>query len=205
MQPPSPNDISQGQHLASKAVDYRSAPDVNAYATEDAVIQSYEKRGSGTDDAGNTLRFKGAHGVHQFAHLEECYVMPGQQVKRGQKLAKMGYTGYTKPSGPAGRHLHYWVLTPKGYVYPPNLYTQPFQANIGDIMKPTREDIQNMFRGFFNKEPTKTQIDYLEGWKLVDIANYWFKQPSWMERNYKVNNYSQGEFKPLNKQVYIKE
>jgi hypothetical protein len=38
----------------------------------------------------------------------------------------MGDTGYA-----FGRHLHYWIQTPNGYVYPPNLYSEPFNAPSG--------------------------------------------------------------------------
>lgn len=140
MQKPTLNRITQGQHLTSKAVDYAAGPDSTAYAPEDAIIESYGQRGTpGTkDDAGNALRFKGATGLHQFAHLEKSYVKAGDKVKRGQPLAKMGYTGYTIPKGPGGAHLHYWVQTPRGYVYPEQLYNEPF-IKLGDEVMITKE------------------------------------------------------------------
>lgn len=122
MRAPSTNRISQTQHLVSKAVDYSAKPDPNVYAPESGRIDSYMQRGTGKSDAGMVLRLKGKTGMHSFCHLEKAYVKPGDTVKEGQKIAKMGYTGYTIPEGPGGAHLHYYVLTPNGYVYPPKLY-----------------------------------------------------------------------------------
>lgn len=162
MRAPTANAISQGSHGTSKAVDYRAVPDINVYAPEDGTIDSYQRRGSGTNDAGNALRMRGATGLHQFAHLEESYVSPGQKVVKGQRIAKMGYTGYTKPSGPAGRHLHYWVQTgtdSKGspiYVYPPNLINEPFGSGSTGSSKMTRAEAESvvkaMYRGLFGRE-----------------------------------------------------
>lgn len=184
MQKPSLNRITQRQHLASKAVDYAANPDPVAYAPEDALIESYGQRGTpGTqDDAGNALRFRGATGLHQFAHLEKSYVKAGDKVKRGQPLAKMGYTGYTIPKGPGGAHLHYWVQTPNGYVYPENLYNETF-IKIGEeeMTKPSIEtlrivhalvggwDIEKSLRGDYDKQFTTAA-----GWK--DINSFIYEQ-----------------------------
>lgn len=126
MRPPTGNRISQGSHGATKAIDYSDEPDVFVYAPEDLTFDSYQQRGSGELDAGNCLRGKGANGLHQFAHLEETYFKRGT-VKKGERIAKMGHTGYTIPKGINGRHLHYWLKTPNGtYVYPPTRYKEPF-------------------------------------------------------------------------------
>lgn len=122
MQAPTTNRITQTAHLASKAVDHSASPDPYVYAPENGRINSYQRRGSGTSDAGNVLRLAGATGMHSFCHLSKSLVTVGQTVTQGQKIAVMGYTGYTIPSGAAGAHLHYYVLTPNGYVYPPSLY-----------------------------------------------------------------------------------
>ena len=127
MQAPTLNRITQAQHGASKAVDHSAKDDPYIYAPENGTIDSYQQRGSDKNDAGNCLRMTGSKGLHQFAHLERSYVKKGDKVVRGQKIAKMGYTGYTIPSGPAGAHLHYWILTPNGYIYPPKLYKDKFR------------------------------------------------------------------------------
>src|SRR5690606_10553432 len=127
MQAPTDQAITQGQHGTSKAVDHRAWPDDIVYAPEDATFDSYQRRGSGVNDAGNALRIRGATGLHQFAHLSESFIKAGDKVKRGQPIARMGYTGYVQPPGEAGKHLHYWIQRPDGsYVYPPTLYKDKF-------------------------------------------------------------------------------
>lgn len=130
MRPPTGNNISRGSHGTTKAIDYSDEPDVFVYAPEDLTFDSYQQRGVGELDAGMCLRGRGANGLHQFGHLERTF-FTGGTVKKGTKIAEMGYTGYTQPDNvPAGRHLHYWVKTPKGtFVYPPTLYTEPFGGN----------------------------------------------------------------------------
>lgn len=160
MQAPTLNDITQKQHLTSKAVDHSDDPDPIIYAPEDGTIDSYQQRGSGKGDAGNALRLRGKTGLHQFGHLEESYVAVGQKVTRGQKLAKMGYTGYTQPDNvPAGAHVHYWVLTNSGYVYPPTLYKEKFIK--GDApMKPTKSEVGNAFNYLGVRDEDVSKEDY---------------------------------------------
>lgn len=161
MKAPTANRITQGQHLTSKAVDHSASPDPFIYAPEDGKIDSYQWRGSGTNSAGNALRMAGKTGMHQFAHLEESYVRIGQQVKQGQKLAKMGYTGYTIPKGPAGRHLHYWILTPKGYVYPPTLYKGTPTGKGAEVAD--RTQVNNIYKAVMHREGDKGGLDNYTG------------------------------------------
>lgn len=141
MRAPTANPITQGEHLASRAVDHAYLPDDSVYAPEDGVIESYQQRGSGTSDAGNCLRLRGATGLHQFAHLYQSYVSVGQQVRKGQCLAQMGDTGYA-----FGRHLHYWIQRPDGsYTYPPTLYTEPFNSTQGDTIM-NRDEEANAYQ-----------------------------------------------------------
>lgn len=149
MQPPSGNRITQAQHGTSKAIDYAASPDIYVYAPEDGRVESYMNRGVGTNAAGNVLRITGNTGMHSLCHLEESYVQVGSQVTKGQRVAKMGYTGYTIPSGPAGRHLHYYVLTPSGYVYPPNLYKTAFTQG-AEVAN--REQVNNLYKAILHRE-----------------------------------------------------
>lgn len=174
MRPPTGNRISQGQHGSSKAVDYSASPDPYIYAPEDLTFDSYMQRGSGTSDAGLALRARGAHGLHQFAHTEETY-FTGGTVKKGQRIAKMGYTGYTIPSGPNGRHLHWWIQTPNGYVYPPSLITEPFggsQPQGGDNPMPTRQEIIDEYLVNRGAPPSEEEIQHhLKGtWKSMSLG-----------------------------------
>ena len=125
MRSPTSNRITQAQHGTSKAVDYSAKPDPTVYACESGRIDSYQQRGSGTSNAGNVLRLATKTGMWNFCHLERSLVSVGQQVTEGQPIAIMGHTGYTIPAGPAGAHLHTFILTPNGYIYPPTLFNKP--------------------------------------------------------------------------------
>lgn len=123
MQSPTQNAISQVKHGAYNAVDFRSVPDVFYYAPEDGTISTINRNNG---DCGYSFKLVGASGQHGFCHNEEVYVTSGQTVKRGQRLAKMGYTGKTDPVGPGGRHLH-WILNRGGaWVYPPDYVNESF-------------------------------------------------------------------------------
>jgi len=138
MQKPTNNRITQGQHGTSKAVDHSASPDPTIYSPVDGVVDSFMQRGSGQNDAGLMLRIKNTStgAMHSFAHCELAYVKPGQTVKKGQPVAKMGHTGYTIPSGPAGRHVHYYIRLANGsYIYPPSIYS----ANAPSQSAPTNQ------------------------------------------------------------------
>ena len=178
MRPPSGNRITQGQHLTSKAVDYSASPDPYVYAPENGRVDSYQYRGTGTNSAGNVLRIQGATGMHSLCHLETSYVSPGQTVTKGQRVAKMGYTGYTIPSGPAGTHLHYYVLTPVGYKYPPTLYTESFnQPQGGNKVFENDAQIQAMYYLIRGKNATAAEVAGWRGNPIIDFAmNQYAKQ-----------------------------
>ncbi len=69
---------------------------------------------------GNMLTVDHGYGlVTRYAHCSKILVVPGQRVKRGQPIAKVGSTGLS-----TGPHLHYevWVnghpADPMKYVLP---------------------------------------------------------------------------------------
>ena len=51
----------------------------------------------------------------RYAHLSKIEVMPGQKVKRGEKIGEVGNTGLSK-----GPHLHYEVIYKGVHVDPIN-------------------------------------------------------------------------------------
>jgi murein DD-endopeptidase MepM/ murein hydrolase activator NlpD len=145
MRAPTNNRITQGQHLASKAVDHSASPDPTIYAPVAGVIDSFQNRGTGTNSAGLMLRLRNTEtgAMHSFGHCELSYVSVGQHVLEGQKIAKMGCTGYTIPAGPAGTHLHYYIRLANGnYIYPPSIYSKQAPA----VTAPTTNQGEEMFK-----------------------------------------------------------
>lgn len=161
MQTISQNVITQKQHLSSKAVDIWNEPDPIIYAPEDVKFISFGQRGTpGTqNDAGLALRVIGDTGLHQFAHCEKTILKKGT-AKRGEPIAVIGHTGYTKPPGAKGAHVHWWILQDDGsYVYPPSKVNQKFKKELG-MVKPSEGQVKNWFKWWLSKEPTAKQIKY---------------------------------------------
>jgi len=144
------NRITQTAHLKSRAVDYSARPDRRIYAPEAMTVTEARPAGQ----CGNLLRAKGKTGTHSFCHLASYKVRVGQRVSEGQVIGIMGYSGYTIPSGPAGRHLHWYIMTSKGYVYPPTLYKT---SSKGEIMD-TNNKVQSMYYLLRGKKATTGEV-----------------------------------------------
>ncbi len=72
------------------------------YATADGVVSD---AGWNSGGYGNLIKVDHGRGVEtRYAHLSQIVVAPGQRVKRGQMIGKMGSTGRS-----TGSHLHYEV------------------------------------------------------------------------------------------------
>ena len=70
-------------------------------ATADGVI-SYAGKKPGF---GNFIKIKHGYGIETiYAHAKKLFVKSGQKIKRGQKIASVGSTGYS-----TGPHVHYEV------------------------------------------------------------------------------------------------
>lgn len=70
-------------------------------ATADGII-SYAGKKPGF---GNFIKIKHGYGIETiYAHAKKLFVKSGQQIKRGQKIASVGSTGYS-----TGPHVHYEV------------------------------------------------------------------------------------------------
>lgn len=152
------NPISQHMHTAYKAVDFSANPDPDYYAPEDGTITNWGDSGT----CGLRLELTGASGRHGFCHNEKTYVKVGQKVKRGQKLARMGYTGYTQPDNvPAGTHVHWVILQNGKYVYAISLVNEKFKklTEEEDEMVTSKGQLRRLFLQFTGKEPTKADYD----------------------------------------------
>jgi len=79
---------------------------------------------------GNTVEIKDMEGnTHQFHHLNNINVKPGQQVQPGQKVASLGNSGATySPSGKGdGANLDYRIVTAYGKYKNPLTYLNYFK------------------------------------------------------------------------------
>lgn len=82
-------------------VDIRGAYGTPIYATADGVVG----RAGWASGYGNLVELNHGRGIEtRYGHLSAILVQPGQNVKRGQLIARMGSTGRS-----TGNHLHYEV------------------------------------------------------------------------------------------------
>lgn len=82
-------------------LDFAAKTGTPVFATADGVVSEAERKGG----YGNCIDI--SHGYNyltRYAHLSEILVSPGQNVKRGEMIGKVGSTGKS-----TGSHLHYEV------------------------------------------------------------------------------------------------
>ena len=81
--------------------DIANRPYTPIVATADGVVRSVRVRGG----YGKTVEIDHGYGLTtRYAHLARAFVKKGEKVKRGQRIAAMGSTGFV-----TGTHLHYEV------------------------------------------------------------------------------------------------
>lgn len=100
-----------------EGMDFSAPIGTPVYATGDGIVKEAGRRMSGY---GNMIDID--HGFNyttRYAHLSEILVKPGQEVKRGDLIGKVGNTG--KSTGP---HLHYEVRRKGEPQNPVNYYFQ---------------------------------------------------------------------------------
>lgn len=108
-------------HEGGAAVDIINGEGTPVYATFDGKIEVYSTRpdSTTTPDLGNCLYIHGtgeAEGlIAVYAHLQGFAVSNGATVKAGEMIGKIGHTGYVKPFGIGGAHLHFTVAEEKHY------------------------------------------------------------------------------------------
>ena len=84
-----------------EGLDFAAATGTPVFATADAVVDSAERK----DAYGNCIDLNhGYNYMTRYAHLSQILVKPGQHVKRGDVIGKVGSTGKS-----SGSHLHYEV------------------------------------------------------------------------------------------------
>jgi len=104
-----------------EGIDLTAARGTNIYATADGkVIQAGYRPGG----FGKKVLIDHGHGFETvYGHCEEVLVEPGQMVKRGEVIARVGSTGLSKSP-----HLHYEVHVNGKPVDPINYYASDLSA-----------------------------------------------------------------------------
>lgn len=85
-----------------EGIDFAAATGTPVFATADAEVEEADRK----PEYGNCIDLN--HGYNyktRYAHLSQILVKPGQKVKRGEMIGKVGSTGKS-----TGSHLHYEVL-----------------------------------------------------------------------------------------------
>jgi len=83
----------------------------------------------GENNFGNTVEIKDPQGnVHQYHHLQNVNVRPGQQVKEGQPVATLGNSGatYSQSGKGDGANLDYRIVSRFGRYKNPMTYLRGF-------------------------------------------------------------------------------
>ena len=95
------NDPFRGGAAMHAGVDIRGSYGTPIYATADGIVD----RAGWANGYGNLVALNHGRGIEtRYGHLSAILVQPGQSVKRGQQIARMGSTGRS-----TGNHLHYEV------------------------------------------------------------------------------------------------
>ena len=102
-----------GRVKGHQGVDLGSNIGTPVYATGDGFVAFNNE---GTRGYGRQILLNHGFGAKtRYAHLSKIEVMPGQKVKRGEKIGEVGNTGLSK-----GPHLHYEVIYKGVHVDPIN-------------------------------------------------------------------------------------
>lgn len=96
------SDPFQGRAAMHAGIDLSGPIGTPIYATADGIVSSSGWHNGGY---GNLIKVDHGRGIEtRYAHLSATLVRPGQRVKRGDLIGKMGSTGRS-----TGSHLHYEV------------------------------------------------------------------------------------------------
>lgn len=89
------------------------------------VVEADGGHVQGENNFGNSVIIKDAEGNnHEFHHLQNIGVKPGQKVSQGQQVATMGNSGatYSQSGKGDGTHLDYRIVTAYGKYLNPMTY-----------------------------------------------------------------------------------
>jgi len=104
-----------------EGIDLTASRGTNIYATADGTILQAGYRAGGF---GKKVLIDHGYGYRTlYGHCNEVLVKPGQQVQRGEVIARVGSTGLSKSP-----HLHYEVHVNGNPVDPINYYSNDLSA-----------------------------------------------------------------------------
>ena len=110
------------QEAYHPGIDIANESGTPIHAPVDGVVTNVDDSHIGVDNSfGNTLELKDAEGqTHQFHHLQNIGVQPGQQITMGTPIATIGKTGAVySESGGDPSSLDYRIVTSyKKYLNP---------------------------------------------------------------------------------------
>jgi murein DD-endopeptidase MepM/ murein hydrolase activator NlpD len=96
------SDPFRGGSAMHAGIDLAGPHGTAIYATADGTVTTADWNSGGY---GNLIKVDHGRGIEtRYGHLSQMLVRPGEQVKRGQMIARMGSTGRS-----TGNHLHYEV------------------------------------------------------------------------------------------------
>ncbi len=126
------NPFNRNAHSFHSGVDFAGRPGTPVYSTGDGVVVSMP----GMHGYGIVVVVNHGYGYHTlYAHLSKSLVKPGEKVKRGQVIGKLGSSGST-----TGPHLHYEVIKNGQKINPMNYITSSLsKAEYNEILLQAEE------------------------------------------------------------------
>jgi len=111
------SDPFTGEPANHQGIDISTEKGNPVFATADGIVESAAYNG----DYGNFIVVRHDFGLTtRYGHLSAFVAKPGQRVKRGDIIARVGSTGRS-----TGAHLHYEILANGKLINPLTLLTQP--------------------------------------------------------------------------------
>lgn len=126
------NPFNRNARSFHSGVDFAGRPGTPIYSTGDGVVE----RSPGMQGYGVVVLVNHGYGYKTlYAHLSKAMVKPGEKVKRGQVIGKLGNSGST-----TGPHLHYEVIKNGQKINPMNYITSSLsKSEYNEILKQAEE------------------------------------------------------------------
>ncbi|MBD1895739.1 PA14 domain-containing protein [Coleofasciculus sp. FACHB-129] len=173
-------------HLAIDSVNQGAYP-YSVYALAGGVIKVKDKDQYG----GNYIDIwnEQLQRTFRYIHFENFNpdLRVGQSINAGHYLGIEGYTGYTKPDGPEGRHTHFEARLPNGQKENPWIALGKIPSSsgssggeaigdveiIGELIEtwPDADSVINFMAGEFSNNPKTQEVEAMRF--LNDINNPW--------------------------------